>query len=272
MSCRAGHALLPAARTGAWRGPKYPHFMLLDALTRDRGVLLVGASHAWAPLFERLEAGEPLGMGVFGASVAQNGGCLDQPYKRCMRYDGRQEIDLAYGPKRPFAGFAVRLLRHINATWPHAGHRIHNAALDATPAQNALPCLFSHLPARVDLVILEFGSMAQKLELTVIEAYVRALLAMRPRPLLLILSVRGAPTLARCARSAPVVLARTPCQLLQVHEWCSLRVRPRRLYRVGERMVGTFGRRDSGPIMPTGAFPWAASTASARVQLPLWMC
>ena len=76
--------------------------------------------------------------------------------------------------------------------------------------------------------------MAQLLDGWVIEAYVRALLSLRPPPLLLLVSV---------------------------HEWCSMRVRPRRLYRVGERMVGRYG---SGMIYPDTA--WArAETESRRV-------
>ena len=68
-------------------------------------------------LFERLEAKQPIVLGVFGASVAQNGGCLDQPYKRCMRYDGVHRTYMKWGePKiRPFKGFAVRFLERINA-------------------------------------------------------------------------------------------------------------------------------------------------------------
>ena len=43
---------------------------------------------------------------------------------------------------------------------PHPSHRINNSALDATPAQNALPCLFSHLPTTLHVVVLEFGSLS----------------------------------------------------------------------------------------------------------------
>ena len=95
-------------------------------------------------------------------SSSQNGGCLDQPYKRCMRYDGVHSTFMRWGTPRirPFKGFAVRMLEHINQSYPHRRHQINNSALDATPAQNALPCLFSHLPTTLHVVILEFGSMA----------------------------------------------------------------------------------------------------------------
>ena len=54
--------------------------------------------------------------------MGQNGGCLDQRGKRCMGYRGDRGTPV---------GFAVRLLHHINRTWP-AAHRINNAALDGT--------------------------------------------------------------------------------------------------------------------------------------------
>ena len=53
----------------------------LDADTLARSIVHAGSADAWTPLFARLDAREPIVLGVFGASVAQNGGCLDQPYK-----------------------------------------------------------------------------------------------------------------------------------------------------------------------------------------------
>ena len=101
----------------------------------------------------------------------QNGGCLDQPYKRCNRYDGVHKTFMRWGTPRtrPFKGFVVRHLEHINSSYPHARHQINNSALDATPAQNALPCLFSHLPTTLHVVILEFGSMAFHLHHAAVE-------------------------------------------------------------------------------------------------------
>eukprot|EP00966_Prymnesium_polylepis_P035987 834851-Prymnesium_polylepis.1 len=86
----------------------------MDAAALERSVLSLGSSVTWSPLFERLDAGKPIVLGVFGASVAQNGGCLDQPYKRCMRYDGVHRTFMRWGEPhiRPFKGFAVRLLEH----------------------------------------------------------------------------------------------------------------------------------------------------------------
>ena len=202
--------------------------MPLDAATLARSVVHAGTATAWAPVFARLDAGEPLVLGIFGASVAQNGGCLDQPYKRCMRYDGVHSTFMRWGEPhiRPFKGFAVRLLEHLNATYPHQRHQINNSALDATPAQNALPCLFSHLPTTLHVVILEFGSMAFHLHLRAVEGAARMLLALKPRPLLIFLSM---------------------------HEWCQRhKDRPRTLYEPGERLRGGFIYPDT---------PWARAEA-----------
>ena len=71
---------------------------------------------------------------------------------------------------------AVRLVDLLNATWPRSRPTLVNAAQDATPAQNTLPCLFTHLPRHVGLVVIEFGSLALHLRMTAAEAIVRKLL------------------------------------------------------------------------------------------------
>ena len=203
----------------------------LDADTLARSIVHAGSADAWTPLFARLDAREPIVLGVFGASVAQNGGCLDQPYKRCMRYDGVHSTFMRWGEPhiRPFKGFAVRLLEYLNATYPHPKHQINNSALDATPAQNALPCLFSHLPTTLHVVILEFGSMAFHLHLRAVEGAARMLLSLRPRPLLIFLSM---------------------------HEWCQRhKDQPRSLYEPGERLRGGFVYPDT---------PWARAEAETH--------
>lgn len=110
---------------------------LLPTTTLDRGVKLLGHAHALDALFSRLHSGKPITLGILGASVGQNGGCLDQPGKRCMGYRGRHRGE-------PL-GFALRLLRHINRTWP-ADHRINNSALDGTGVEHMAKCVVSHLP------------------------------------------------------------------------------------------------------------------------------
>lgn len=154
----------------------------LDAEALNRSLTYAGTSSAWHGLFSRLEAGRPVTVGVLGASVAQNGGCLSQPGKRCMAYAGRQP-----GQK---LGWAVGLFDWLNQSWPHPEHVLANGATDATAMQHTAPCLFSHIPPSVNLAILEFGSMAPLLEVDAIEIIVRALLALPSKPAVVLLSVR----------------------------------------------------------------------------------
>jgi len=126
-----------------------PH-PILSKTTLDRSIRVLGKHATVDPLFRRLTAGLPITIGVLGASVGQNAGCLSQPGKRCMHFSG-------VGGRA--TGWAVRLLQHINASFPHHGHRIDNAAKDATPVNSFQHCLFSHLSADVHLVVAEWGSM-----------------------------------------------------------------------------------------------------------------
>ncbi|KOO32297.1 hypothetical protein Ctob_007707, partial [Chrysochromulina tobinii] len=226
-------ALMLASEDGMTmqRHVQRPARRLTPKVANIASIVHAGSADAWTPLFARLDAREPIVLGVFGASVAQNGGCLDQPYKRCMRYDGVHSTFMRWGEPhiRPFKGFAVRLLEYLNATYPHPKHQINNSALDATPAQNALPCLFSHLPTTLHVVILEFGSMAFHLQLRAVEGAARMLLSLRPRPLLIFLSM---------------------------HEWCQRhKDQPRTLYEPGERLRGGFVYPDT---------PWARAEAETH--------
>lgn len=167
----------------------------MDADGVARAISYRGSTMNTQPLFQKLDSGEPIVLGVFGASVAQNAGCLDQGSRRCMRYNGVWKAALPWGLPhvRPFKGWAVRLLDHINASYPSALHRINNSGLDATPAAVANDCLFSYLPSTIDIAILEFGSMAQmnSLSLWAIEAVVRQFLALPSPPMLVLLSVHN---------------------------------------------------------------------------------
>ena len=134
----------------------------------------------------KLTRGEPVTILVLGASVAQQGGCHEQPGARCMDYSGRagSSVVLPWGRPRSrrFPGFLVRWFDVLNQTWPHAGHRLVNAAVDGTPMQALLPCLLSRIPDRVDLVLLEIASMADQLRLTAIEGVARRLLSLPATP------------------------------------------------------------------------------------------
>ena len=189
---------------------------MLTLATLDRGIRLLGQPSAYDGLFRRLHASKPITIAVLGASVGQNAGCLTQPGKRCMLYGGERGV-----------GFAVRLLQEVNGTWPHQEHRIVNAALDGTGAEHAARCLVSHLPARLDLVLAEWGSMAMHTIWAAhsIERVARTLLARANPPVLLHLSV---------------------------HEWCSQRISPRAIYRVGDVLKGNLRQY----VYPDS--PWAA--------------
>jgi len=190
----------------------------ISAFSLDRSIQLLGDKDALGRLFGPLEAGEPMVLGIYGASIAQEGGCLDQPRKRCMNFSGR---------RRSFEkGWAVRLLEHINRSWPHAGHRINNSALDAMGINAMGDCLLGHLPPRIHLMIFEFGSMAQinGAEAWHMEEALRLVLQMTPPPLVLMLSF---------------------------HEWCTQKVQPRQLYSVGQKLGGFL----SGYVYPDT--PWA---------------
>ena len=153
-----------------------------------RSLVELGTATTLRPLFDRLDRGEPVSVGLLGASVGQSGGCIAQPYKRCMLYGpGRA----APAPSRNTGpGFLVQLFDAINRTWPHPGHALHNAAADGTPGNAILPCLFSHLPHELHLVVLEFGSMARYTQRDGIEAVLRVLLALPSRPVLVFLTFR----------------------------------------------------------------------------------
>ena len=190
----------------------------LDRTTLDRSVRVLGSASSLDPLFRRLTAGRPITLGVVGASVAQNGGCLDQDQKRCMFYSGIN------GRAK---GWAVRLLEHINKSFPHARHAINNSAKDATPVKTYAHCLFSHLPSQVHLVVAEWGSMGNHNHnhLPSIERVAQSLLQLP---------------------SKPVVLH------FGVHEWCTQKISPRELYHTGDEL---FGRTTSGFVYPDT--PWA---------------
>ena len=154
-------------------GPTLPLFALDGGLRH----LQSANSLRQSAFVQRLRTGASISIGVLGASVAQQGGCLDQPGERCMLYSRK--------------GYFVRLLRYINATWPHPLNALHNGAIDAAPAQSFITCLMPLLPvAPPQLLLLEFGSMARSIDLPRTELLIRRLLALPSQPLLLFVTVR----------------------------------------------------------------------------------
>ena len=140
---------------------------------------------------DKLLAGMPITAAIIGASVAQNAGCLTQPGRRCMNYRGVDNVTLVHGiPRaRPFEGFLIRWLKWVNHTWPHAGHQVVNNGRDAQPIWTLLPCLYAYVPPKVDLLFLEVGSMPYAHDPIRVEAMVRRLATLDPRPTIVFVTV-----------------------------------------------------------------------------------
>ena len=102
----------------------------VDPLALGRSVIELGSAVGLRPFFDRLHRGEAVSIGLLGASVGQSGGCLSQPYKRCMLYRGvRPSLEgYSYEPTR--AGYLLQLFGAINRSWPHPQHAVFNAATD----------------------------------------------------------------------------------------------------------------------------------------------
>lgn len=164
----------------------------LDQVSLERSIVHFGHQSS-AALLQKLDDGKPITVGVLGASVSLNGGCNAQPSRRCQEFDGKHMKLCTWGEPRtrPFKGFYVKFMDVVNATWPNAKHRLNNSAADTTPPQNFLDyCFFSHLPMPLDLMILEFGSMAASANFAGVEAIVRLLLSLRDPPAIAFLTVR----------------------------------------------------------------------------------
>lgn len=108
--------------------PVSPMLHRVDPLALGRSVVELGSAAGLRPFFDRLHRGEAVSIGLLGASVGQSGGCLSQPYKRCMLYRGVQSSLDGYEPTR--AGYLLQFFDAINRSWPHPQHAVFNAATD----------------------------------------------------------------------------------------------------------------------------------------------
>lgn len=120
----------------------------VDPLALGRSVVELGSAAGLRPFFDRLHRGEAVSIGLLGASVGQSGGCLSQPYKRCMLYRGVQSSLDGYEPTR--AGYLLQFFDAINRSWPHPQHAVFNAATDGN---SRLICVGSLLAAVKPLII-----------------------------------------------------------------------------------------------------------------------
>ena len=83
------------------------HSFLLPQHLRQRGIAADGRD--MERVIAQLESGKPISIGMLGASVGQNAGCISQPGRRCMNYRGVDPVGLVWGKPavRPFKGFLV---------------------------------------------------------------------------------------------------------------------------------------------------------------------
>ena len=162
----------------------------LERTARELGLRHVGGPTG---LIAKLESGQPITVAILGASVAENSGCLTQPDKRCMKNGGFKPVVMSWGSprKRPFKGFSVRFFEWINATWPHPQHQLVNAGRDASTLSTIVPCLFSHIPTSMDLLLIEAGSMFLTNKPYTLEIVTRRVRAMRSPPAVAFVTVHN---------------------------------------------------------------------------------
>ena len=72
------------------------HNYSLDQASLRRSLVHLGDDGHFRRLHASLKAGDPLTIGVIGASVAQNGGCINQPGQRCMFFNGAVPVKLEW--------------------------------------------------------------------------------------------------------------------------------------------------------------------------------
>ena len=163
-----------------------PHSFLLDVASRSRGISVAAEV---GQLVGHLDRGLPLRIGILGASVAEQAGCLNQDGKECQHYDGIHNATPGWGKPahRPFAGWLIRFFHWMNITWPHAGHTVYNGAQSARPLHAALGCLDLYAPPDLDLVFLE--PLSAGVNSPNMEKLVRHLLERRPQPTLVFVNV-----------------------------------------------------------------------------------
>jgi hypothetical protein len=110
-----------------------------------------------------------------------------------MDHNGIRKVAMVHGEPRirPHKGWIVRWFEWLQAAYPHSGHELSNVAASGTPLGVFLPCLHNYLPPRVDVALLELGSLGGLQKLSDVERLVRVLNAMEPPPTILFVTVRA---------------------------------------------------------------------------------
>ena len=172
---------------------RHPTLVLnLWMMQHEQAVLHHGSPFS---LLRKIDQRQNLSLGIIGASVAQNAGCYDAE-KRCGAYQGLKALPHhVLGPNNqtltvhePITGWAVKFVKKLEAFNPGLKIQIHNAALDATPLKNVLECFHSHLPAELDLVIIEPGSMSHYNKPADLDKVVNRLRALPNVPYMILIS------------------------------------------------------------------------------------
>jgi hypothetical protein len=138
------------------------HAFSLGQQELSRSIAVMGNRHL-AVFMRKLKSGQAVTVVVFGASVGQQGGCIeyDPRSPRCFAWSGSppRAVNMAWGSprSRSFKGYLVRWFEWLNSTWPNPQHRLLNFAHDAIPIEHELMCLSTSLYPEVrqaDLVLL----------------------------------------------------------------------------------------------------------------------
>ena len=99
------------------------HAFSLGQQELSRSIAVMGNRHL-AVFMRKLKSGQAVTVVVFGASVGQQGGCIeyDPRSPRCFAWSGSppRAVNMAWGSprSRSFKGYLVRWFEWLNSTWP----------------------------------------------------------------------------------------------------------------------------------------------------------
>ncbi|KAK3267498.1 hypothetical protein CYMTET_22694 [Cymbomonas tetramitiformis] len=146
--------------------------------TLDSGQLRRGVSQGDLPLssrlLEKLKSGKPISIAAIGGSVTKG------------RNAAREER------------YLFQLARWLQTAFP-AQHMVHNGGVSASPIKYMNLCVREHVPADVDLVIVEYAvnqmlpgvNIAKAMPVMQYERMIRKLLAFESRPAVILLQTFG---------------------------------------------------------------------------------
>ena len=130
----------------------------------------------WFPLVSKVQRGQPIVVACFGSSVCENfyeqffsgEGVLRANGQKCRTHAARLcpganhtwpfELELHAAVPCHTPGVLADFLAHVNATWPHAGHALHNFGRSAATLRWFVdaPCIDAYLPVASGVNLLVF--------------------------------------------------------------------------------------------------------------------